>query len=187
MSFDRKASLRRIRPQRSSAALRRRPDDELTFATNVPAVGRELLLDTCVYVDVLQGRSPGALDQLLQTRTINHSTIALAEMTHLFGALDPAHPRTASVLKVVGRTIDDIPLHRLSAPSTRAYAEAGMLAGLATRLSGQSRSAALLNDALLFLHAGETGCDLVTANVRDFDWFDQLLPGNGLILYRTIP
>ncbi len=45
--------------------------------------------------------------------------------------------------------------------------------------------ASLVNDALLLLHAAEIGCDLVTGNVRDFDWLDQLMPGHGLILYRT--
>jgi hypothetical protein len=37
---------------------------------------------------------------------------------------------------------------------------------------------------LLFLHAAETGCDLLTGNIRDFDWFDQLVPGTGLLFYR---
>lgn len=147
-------------------------------------VGRELLLDTSVYIDVLQGRAPVAVDQLLQTRIVNHSTVALAELTHLIGLLDPAHPGTASVLKILGLTIDDIPPHRLTLPSTRAFGEAGMLAGLAARVTGQSNGKALLNDATLFLQAAEMGCDLLTGNIRDFDWFDQLLPGTGVVLYR---
>jgi predicted nucleic acid-binding protein len=143
-----------------------------------------LLLDTSVYIDVLQGRTPIEVDQLLQTRIVNHSTVALSELTHLLGALDPAHLRTAGVLKALGKTIDDIPQHRLSAPSTRACGEAGMLAGMVTRLTGQRNTVKLLNDALLFMHAAETGCDLLTGNVRDFDWFDQLLPGTGVLLYH---
>jgi hypothetical protein len=59
-----------------------------------------------------------------------------------------------------------------------------MLAGLVTRLTGQKASIALLNDALLFLQAAEMGCDLLTGNVADFDWFDQLLPGTGVFFYR---
>jgi len=150
----------------------------------MPVAGRELLIDSCVYIDVLQARTPAEVDRLLQTRIVNHSTVALSEMTHLMGALDPDHKGTADVLKTLGRTIDDIPAHRLTAPSARACGEAGMLAGMVTRLTGQARTTALLNDALLFLHAAETGCDVVTGNIRDFDWFDQLLPGSGLILYR---
>jgi hypothetical protein len=143
-----------------------------------------LLLDTCVYIDLLQGRGLALVGRLLQTRTINHSTIALAELTQLFGALDPAHPGTAGALRQVGLTIDDMPAHRLSAPSVRACGEAGMLAGLVTRLTGQRNSISLLNDAMLFLQASEMGCDILTANISDFDWFDQLLPGTGVLLYR---
>lgn len=124
------------------------------------------------------------MDQLLQTRVINHSTVALSELTHLFGALDPAHAATAGVLKPLAQTIDDIPQHRLTAPSVRAAGEAGMLAGLVMRLTALPKTKALLNDAMLFLHAAESGCDLLTGNVRDFDWFDQVLPGTGLLLYR---
>ncbi len=60
-----------------------------------------------------------------------------------------------------------------------------MLAGLVTRLTGQRNSLALLNDATLFLQAAEMGYDLLTGNVTDFDWFDQLLPGTGVLFYRS--
>jgi hypothetical protein len=183
LGFDRKASLRRIRPQRSAENLARRPEEELPLVHKVPVVGRELLLDTCVYIDVLQGKTSVEVDALLENRIVNHSSVALVEMTHLMGALDPADKRTGSVLKTLGRTIDDIPEHRLSAPSSRVFGEAGMLAGMVTRFSGQPHSIALLNDALLFLQATATGCDLLTGNRRDFDFLDQLIPGTGLILY----
>lgn len=97
---------------------------------------------------------------------------------------DPAHPGTAGALKPLGQTIDDMPAHRLTAPSIRACGESGMLAGLVTRLSDQRKSIAILNDAMLFLQAAEMGCDLLTANVSDFDFFDQLLPGTGVLLYQ---
>lgn len=142
------------------------------------------MLDTSVYIDVLQGRTSVDVDRMLQTRIVNHSTVALSELTHLIGALDPGHPGTAGVLRTLGQTLDELPAHRLSAPSTRAFGEAGMLAGLVARLTGQGKTTALLNDAMIFLHAAETGCDLLTGNVRDFDWFDQVLPGAGLLLYR---
>ncbi len=184
MRFDRRASVRRIRPQRRGPPLARRADADLPFVTGETLAGRELLLDTCVYIDVLQGRTPIAVDRLLQMRIVNHSTVALSELTHLLGALDPGRPQTADVLKALGRTIDDIPQHRLTAPSARACGEAGMLAGLTRRLTGQLNSVKFLNDALLFLHAAEAGYDLLTGNVGDFDLFDQLIPGTGVLLYR---
>lgn len=176
--------MRRIKPQRRAAPLSRRTDDLLPFVDGRSPAGRELLLDATVYIDALQGATPPAVDRLLQTRIINHSTVALAELTHLIGALDPRHADTPKVLTPLCRVLDDIPQHRLSAPSSRAAGEAGMLAGLAARLTGQPKTTALLNDALLFLHAAETGCDLLTGNIRDFDWFDQLIPGTGVMLYR---
>jgi hypothetical protein len=61
--------------------------------------GKELLLDTCVYIDVLQGRTPVAVDALLQVRTLNHLSVCVAELVHAFGRLDPRHPGTATMLK----------------------------------------------------------------------------------------
>jgi hypothetical protein len=184
LTFDRSASVRRIKPQRRASPLVHRADANLPYIRETSIAGRELLIDTCVYIDLLQDRMPALVDRILQTRIINHSTVALAELTHLSGALDPEHPGTAGALRQLGRTIDDIPPHRLSAPSARACGEAGMLAGLASRLTGQRHGISLLNDAMLFLQAAEMGCDILTGNVSDFDWFDQLLPGTGVLLYR---
>lgn len=177
-------ALRRIKPQRTGTALHRRPDSSLNFVDGQNVAGREILLDSCVYIDVLTGKMPVAVKRLLQARLINHSTIALSELTHLFGALDPTHTGTKDILRVIGETIDEMPAQRISAPSVRASGEAGMLAGLVARLRGQKNDKALLNDALLFLQAAEMGCDLLTGNIADFDCFDQLLSGNGLLLYR---
>jgi hypothetical protein len=184
LTFDRLASLRRLKPQRRSPQLVHRADADLPFVSRQPVSGRQLLLDTCVYIDELQSKTPAHVEEMIQSRIVNHSAIALAELTHLIGALNPAHPGTPSVLKPLNKMIDAIPQHRVIVPSIRAYGEAGMLAGLVTRLTGQKASIALLNDALLFLQAAEMGCDLLTGNVADFDWFDQLLPGTGVFFYR---
>lgn len=143
-------------------------------------------MDTCVYLDVLRAKTPVEVDALLQTRIINHSTTALAELTHLFGRLDPGHADTRRALSKLSGVIDDIPPHRLTSPSTRCCAEAGMLAGLSARLAGRGGDLKLLNDAMLFLQAREIGCAILTSNLADFDLFDQLLPGSGLLLYRTL-
>jgi hypothetical protein len=37
---------------------------------------------------------------------------------------------------------------------------------------------------MVYLQAVETGCNVLTGNVREFDLFDQVLPGGGPILYR---
>jgi predicted nucleic acid-binding protein len=186
LSFDLARALRRIRPQREIGSIRRRSIELLPFADRPISAGAELLADTCVYVDVLQGRTPTVVDELLQARIVNHSTICLAEMTHLFGRLDPAKAGTKDVLQEIRRTIEDIPGHRLSPPSVTAMGEAGMLAGLVARLMGVERRerAPLLNDAILYLQALEHGWTLLTRNVRDFDCFDQLLPAGRILFYE---
>ena len=186
LSFDLARALRRIKPQRLAASIRRRSIGDLPTVQAPTSAGAELLLDTCVYIDVLQGRSPGVVDDLLEARIVNHSTVCLAELTHLFGRLDPAHPGTKGVLQELRQVIEDMPGHRLSAPSATAMGEAGMLAGLAARLSGPrpGGSPALLNDASLYLQALERGWIVVTRNLQDFERFDQLLPANRVLFYE---
>lgn len=188
MSFDPARALRRIKPQRTTDAIRRRSLDELPRVQSPASAGAELLLDTCVYIDVLQGRTPASLDELLEARIVNHSTVCLAELTHLFGRLDPAHPGTKSVLGEIRRTIEDMPHHRLSSPSEAATGEAAMLAGMVSRLSGRKRGerAILLNDASLYLQALERGWIVLTRNVRDFDYFDQLVPSGRVLFYEQV-
>jgi hypothetical protein len=186
LSFDLARALRRIKPQRRADAIRRRPLDALPVVEAPASAGAELLLDTCVYIDVLQGRTPTSVDELLEARIVNHSTICLAEMTHLFGRLDPAHAGTKGVLREIRQTIEDMPDHRLSSPSETAMGQAGMLAGLVSRLFGIKRSERplLLNDASLYLQALERGWMVLTRNVRDFDCFDQILPASCVLFYE---
>jgi predicted nucleic acid-binding protein len=146
----------------------------------------ELLLDTCVYIDLLQGRAPASVKNLLESHLSNHSGVALAELTCLFGRLDPRDSRTAGVLRGILRAISAMPDHRLSAPSAKVLGEAGILAGIVERLAGFERrnGQALLNDAVLYLQAIEHGQTVLTRNIREFDWFDQLLPGSRVLFDR---
>jgi len=137
LSFDLSGSLRRLKPQRPTAALVRRADSALPVVTTLVGPRLELLLDTCVYIDVLQGRTPPAVDELLTQRILNHSTVALSELTHLFGRLEPAYPATRATLRELAGVIEDVPAQRLSAPGVRAFGEAGILAGLAARPAGR--------------------------------------------------
>ena len=184
MSFDLARALRRIKPQRAVASIERR--ERSNFVSTPISAGPELLIDSCVYVDVLQARAPEAVKTLTTTRIVNHSSVCLGELTHLFGRLDPEDRGTKAALSEIGSMIADIPDHRLTAPSATAMAEAGMLAGLVARLNGAPRSEtpALFNDACLYLHAFERGWVVLTRNVRDFDLFDQLLPAGRVLLYE---
>jgi hypothetical protein len=186
LNFDLKKSLRRIKPEQRTGALARRPDDALPFVTDEAGAGPNLLLDTCVYIDTMQGRLPAEVDGLFAARRLNHSGVALAELSHLLGRLDPRDPRTERVCSEISGVILDIRPHRLKTPSLQTLCDAGILAGLAARLAGveSGRRQAFLNDAVLYLQAIEYGQIVLTRNIREFDWFDQLLPCNRILFYR---
>ncbi len=90
----------------------------------------------------------------------------------------------------------------MRAPGPAAWAEAGMLAGMLARTqfglarprntleSGaaeQQRESRrrLLNDALIFLCAGEHGAVLVSGNVADIDVLLRFRPDIPVLLYRA--
>ena len=180
--------MRKFKPERRVAALARRPEKELPFVSEKTVGSAELLLDTCVYIDNLQDRLPGAVANLLATRISNHSGVALSELTHLFGRLNPRDSRTEAVLAKIRAAISLVPPHRLTGPSINVLGEAGILAGLVARMAGIDpvRRQALLNDAVLFLQALEQGQTLLTRNIGEFDWFDQLLPTGRVLFYRIL-
>jgi hypothetical protein len=186
LNFDLKKSLRRIKPAQRTAGLTRRSDKALLFVSENVRAGPELLLDTCVYIDVMQDHIPAEVDSLFAARRLNHSGIALAELTHLLGRLDPRDQRTERACSEISGVISEIRSHRLSAPSLQTLGEAGILAGLASRLAGveSRRRQALLNDAVLYLQAIEQGQALLTRNIREFGWFDQLLPSGRVLFYQ---
>jgi predicted nucleic acid-binding protein len=188
LSFDLGRSERAITPQQAERPLVPRTDRELRWAENETKTGAPLLVDTTVYLDTLQGRAPAAVDDLLRYRSIFHSAVCLAELTHAFGRLDPAHPSTRRALAAIAGTIEDIPHHRLFAPDLDTWGKAGMLAGKALRLGrippGQAQERKLLNDSLLFLQARKVGAAILTRNRRDFDVLEQLVPSGAVIFYR---
>jgi predicted nucleic acid-binding protein len=186
LSFDLDAALRWLKPQRRRRPLSRRPDDKLTWVNEAPLVGAPALLDTTVYIDTLQGRSPDALDTFISLRTCNHSSVCLAELTHAFGRLNPNDPRTPRTLRVIAQTVRDIPSHRIVSPDAHLWGSGGMLAGILFRLGsyppGSERKC--LNDALIYLQARASGWPVLTGNIADFDFLNQLLPDGRILLYR---
>lgn len=156
---------------------------------DTPLVGPPLLLDTTVYIDTLEGTTPAALDALLTQRPLVHISVAIGELSHHFGRLDPAHPHTTAALRELRHVVEAIPEHRLENADARTVVEAGILAGLLCRLGGLARGAeaSALNDATIYLHALARGYTVVTRNIRDFDWLNQLVPAGRTIFYRQAP
>ena len=189
MAFDLAATLRRLKPEKRTVPLTRRADSALPFVGEPVVSGPGLLLDTSVYIDVLQARAPQAVKDLLLAREVNHSSVAVAELVHLFGRLDPAHKDTASVLAPIAALIAEIRPHRLTAPSVQALAEAGIVAGMIARLTGLAKvdRQPMLNDATIFMQALESGFTVLTGNISDMDFIGQLVPAGRVLFYRQVP
>lgn len=82
------------------------------------------MLDTWVYIDILQGTAPQVVEDILKVRIANHSSVRLAELTHLFGRLDSKHPKVSSTLRELRSIIaQDIPVHRPVCFGKREYSQ----------------------------------------------------------------
>jgi predicted nucleic acid-binding protein len=166
----------------------RRNDADLDFVDGAPLLGPPLVLDTCVYIDGLEGSLPPRVDTLLRARSLMHLSVVLGELSHNFGRLDPRHARTREHLDELAGMIEDIPRHRLDdAISAGVLLEAGILSGLMLRLRGfqPGQEVAALNDATIYLHALERGYTVLTRNIHDFDYMSQIVPAGRVLFYRT--
>ena len=182
--FDAARRWARFDPQRTLA---RRRDNELPFVNPGSIGGQGLLLDTSVYIDQMQGRSPQILDDLIAQRQVNHSTVAIQELMHTVGVLSPSDARTATVIDVIGKQIRAMPPHRIFAPDTEVLGHAALLSGILCRLQGYEKDGKLraLQDCVLFLQAQKLGLVVLTTNVGDYDILLQLIPAGRALFYRS--
>jgi hypothetical protein len=166
--------------------LSRRRDAELPFVTADDLAGPPLLLDTGVYIHQLKGQAPAVVENLITTRVVNHSTVAVQELMHTVGVLDPSDPRSRAALKGIEIEIEAIPAHRLFVPDADVLGRAALLAGMLCRLQGYSKDARLkaLQDCTLFLQGQKLGFTILTANVAEFDYLLQLIPAGRVLFYR---
>lgn len=167
--------------------LARRNDSELPFVSAEEIAGQALLLDTCVYIDQMQGRAPDLVEQLVDTRHVNHSTVPIQELMHTIGVLRPEDSRTASVVDAVRVQIAAMPDHRVFTPDADVLGRAALLAGMLCRLQGYVQDARFkaLQDCTLFLQAQKLGFTVMTRNVAEFDILLQLVPTGRALFYRT--
>jgi hypothetical protein len=85
--------------------------------------------------------------------------------------------------------IGDIPRHRIDDDvSAGLLLEAGIVSGLVFRLGGfqPGQEVAALNDVTVYLHALERGYIVLTRNIRDFDFMNQIVRSGRVLLYRTV-
>jgi hypothetical protein len=145
-----------------------------------------VLLDTCVYIDQMQDRSPQVLEDLIAQRHVHHSTVAVQELMHTVGVLDPSDGRTENAIAEIGKQIKAMPEHRVFAPDAEILGRAALLSGILCRLCGYEKDNRLraLQDCVLFLQAQKLGLVVLTANVGDYDILLQLIPAGRALFYR---
>jgi predicted nucleic acid-binding protein len=163
----------------------RRTDDKLPFLLSA-GPGQSLLLDTCVYIDQIQGKLPEVVDGLIEARLANHSTIGIAEMMHSVGRLDPTDPRTSDAIENIGRAIKLMRPHRLFEPDADIIGRAAILGGILSRVQAHHKDHRLraINDCILFLQAAKLGFTVLSRNTRDFDLLLQMIPAGRVLFYR---
>lgn len=179
-------SLRRYKPEKRLAQLKRRDRAALPYLDPLKPASPKLLLDTTVYIDELQGRFPRQAEVALRASELWHSTVTEAELAAIAGLLDPTHQDTPQVIKQVALSIEKRPSYRILNPDEEIWREAGILAGLLARLQhyGKSEQRRVLNDALIFLSAAKFGCVVLTRNVADFDFLMQIAPFGKAVFYE---
>lgn len=182
--FDLDFALRWLR--RRGGTRSRRSDAELAFLEDTDASGAGLLLDTCVYIDQMRSATPQAVDAVLAGGRVFHSSVALQELAHSLGALDPSDPRTARATLAIRTRIRHMAHHRLRVPDADVLGRAALLAGLVCRLQGYARDDRLraLHDCVLFVQALKQGLTVLTADIGDFDVLAQLEPRGRVLYYR---
>lgn len=183
--FDIRKALRwaRFDPRKQ---LSRRADSELTFVGNSTSPSSPLLLDTGVYINQIQGSLPEAVESLIAASQVNHSTVAIQELMHTVGVLDPADQRTAGVISALELQVQEMPNHRVFAPDADVLGRAAILSGMLCRLQGYARDDRhkAHHDAVLYLQGMKLGLTIVTGNLVEFDYLLQLLPAGRVLFYR---
>jgi predicted nucleic acid-binding protein len=180
-------SLRRYKPEKHTEPLRRRSDSELDFLENIRTKPAKLLYDTTVYIDILRDQFPVTGDLMLRAVEAWHSPVTEAELISALGLLEPHDSRTRSVIEKIATVIEQRPIQRTIVPNVVVWRQAGILSGILARLQGldKAQRRRLLNDALLFVTARRHGCTLLTRNVGDFDFLQQLEPAGRVLFYRV--
>ena len=186
MSSEFEAGLRRIKPEKRNKPLQRRPDAALDFIETSAARPAKLLYDTTVYIDILQDRFPKEGELMLRAVDAWHSPVTEAELAAACGLLDPDHSQTRKVIEEIAALIDRRPAQRTVMPDRNVWREAGVLSGILARLQGYEKEqrSRTLNDAWLYVSARRSGCAVLTRNISDFDFLQQLDPAVRVLFYR---
>jgi hypothetical protein len=107
----------------------------------------------------IQDRTPDIVDRLITTRQVKRSSIAIQELIHAVGVLEPDDHRTPGVIAAIRGFIRSMPRHRVFAPDVDVLGRAALLSGIVCRLQGYAadHKPRVVNDCVLLLHAHKLG------------------------------
>jgi predicted nucleic acid-binding protein len=179
--------LRRLKTDKRRQMLKPRDAAELLFRGTRDARPRSFLYDTTVYVDILHGRFPEADEALLRATDAWHSAVAEGELASVCALLDPTHPDSRNVISEITAVVRRIPAHRQISPDREIWRLASILTGTVARLQRVPKPdrRRILNDALIFASARKYGHAVLTRNVVDFDFLQQLDPSGSVVFYKV--
>jgi len=186
LSIDLRDALRRRKPQRRRAQLKPRSRGELISAADFASSGRALLvLDTNVYIMAAAGTLPVDAQMLVERALLFHCLVCLGELATGIANADPALPGWPAMRNHYAELFDSIASTRLLNPDAQIWIEAGVTAGILTRIQGFQRHQRkeCLNDALIYLTAARAGLPVLTANRDEFDLIQQLAPEGQFIYF----
>jgi predicted nucleic acid-binding protein len=180
-------ALRRLKTAKHLQMLKPRAQAELSFLGTEAARPRSFLYDTTVYVDILHGRFPEAEEAMLRAVDAWHSSVAEGELASVCALLDPAHSNTRNVIREIAAVVSRMPAHRHISPDREIWRFASILTGTVARLQRVSKPdrRRILNDALIFATARKYGHTVLTRNVVDFDFLQQLDPSGSVVFYKV--
>lgn len=187
MNLDIGKLLRSTRSARRTFDLPTYNDDDLTFFEDLPEAGEAIILDTCVYIDQLQGRLPAEIEARVLGRSVFHSSLVLSELSFPFGRLDPTDARTEAALDAIEDIISEIPDRRVLTPSLETKMRGSILAGVMARVLGYNEAQRKkgLVDAMIASQASYENLLLVTRNIADYDRLSQLDRKLKVAFYRN--
>lgn len=126
------------------------------------------------------------VETLIASRHCYHSVVAIQELMHTVGVLDPSHAGTTAIVSAIERLVSSMPAHRIRVPDVNTLGRAAVLSGVLCRIQGYQydHRRKALQDCVLFLQAYKDGLTVVTRNIRDFDYLLQLVPEARVLMYR---
>ena len=140
-----------------------------------------------MYVDILHGRFPEGGEAMLRAADAWHSAVAEGELASVCALLDPSHPNSRSVISEIVAVVHRMPAHRQISPDREIWRVASILTGTLARLQRVPKPdrRRILNDALIFASARKYGHTVLTRNVVDFDFLQQLDPSGNVVFYKV--